>query len=70
MLVAHVLGQEEFIHCKALNVMKTIVKETQVSIEVCCVYNRLKKRLRKHWFDMNVVALLLTHLLIIHKILD
>lgn len=38
MLVAHVLGQEEFIHCKALNVMKTIVEETQVSFEVCCAY--------------------------------
>ena len=37
-MVAHDLGQEEFIHCKALNFMKTIVEETQVSIEVCCAY--------------------------------
>jgi len=37
-LVAHDLGQEEFIHCKALNFMKKIVEETQVSIEVFCAY--------------------------------
>ena len=36
--MAHVLGQEEFILCNALNFVKTIVKETQVSIGVCCAY--------------------------------
>lgn len=37
-MVAHVLGQEEFILCNALNFMKTVVEEAQVSIEVCCAY--------------------------------